>query len=93
MDIKDFPLPANVGEMHALLEQFAYILPEDKYQAIMGVLDKIEAENGIQSAEQGQEVLAEIINMLGFGSQSNKTLFSAFYDRRTSCEKISISQF
>lgn len=43
MDIKDFPLPANVGEMRALLAQFAYILPEDKYQAIMGVLDKIEA--------------------------------------------------
>ena len=72
MDIKDFPLPANVGETRALLAQFAYILPEDKYQAIMGVLDKIEAENGIQSAEQGQEVLAEIINMLGFGSQSNE---------------------
>lgn len=72
MDIKDFPMPANVGEMRALLAQFATFLPEDKYQAVLGILDKIDAENGIQSAEQGQAVLAEIINMLGFSGQSNE---------------------
>lgn len=64
MDIKDFPIPQNIGEMRNLLEQFAAFLPQDKYQAISNILAKIERENGISSDMEGQAILLEVLNML-----------------------------
>lgn len=64
MDIKDFPIPQNIGEMRNLLEQFAAFLPRDKYQAISDILAKIERENGISSDAEGQAILLEVLNML-----------------------------
>lgn len=64
MDIKDFPIPQNIGEMRNLLEQFAVFLPQDKYQAISDILAKIERENGISSDIEGQAMLLEVLNML-----------------------------
>ena len=72
MDIKDFPLPKNIAEMRSLLEQFAYILPSDKYQAINGILERIEKENGIKSDAEGQAVLLEVLNMLSIDNSSKE---------------------
>ncbi len=72
MDIKDFPLPQSIGEMRNLLEQFAPFLPHDKYQAVLGILDKLEKENGIQSDADGRALLAEVLNILSNDSNDEK---------------------
>ncbi len=64
MDIQDFPIPQNIGEMRNLLEQFAVFLPRDKYQTISDILARIERENGISSDVEGQAMLLEVLKML-----------------------------
>ena len=64
MDIKDFPLPANIEDMKKLLEQFAPFISQDKYQLINDVLLKLQSEDGIKNDTNGQEILLKVLGLL-----------------------------
>ena len=64
MDIKDFPLPANIEDMKELLEQFAPFISQDKYQLINDVLLKLQSEDGIKNDTNGQEILLKVLGLL-----------------------------
>ena len=64
MDIKDFPMPTNIDDMRALLEQFAPFISQEKYQLINDVLLKLQSEEGIKNDADGQALILQVLGLL-----------------------------
>lgn len=67
METSDFPIPKNLDEIKALLQQFEVFLPEDKRQIIWNTLNDIEQNGGIRNEAHGRELLVSLLNSLGLG--------------------------
>lgn len=55
----------SLEELKGFVTQFAMFLPEDKRNAILHTITQLEASGGIQSDEQGQRILQELLSNLG----------------------------
>ncbi len=65
METANFPIPQNLDEIKALLQQFEAFLPEDKRQIIWSTLNDIEQSGGIRDEAHGKELLASLLSALG----------------------------
>lgn len=58
-------MPGSLQDLKLLVQQFEMFLPEDKRHVIQNTIAQIEASGGIQSEEQGQQILAGLMQTLG----------------------------
>ena len=58
-------MPGSMEELKTLVQNFEMFLPEEQRRVIHNTIAQIESTGGIQSEEQGREILAGLMQSLG----------------------------
>ena len=58
-------MPGSMEELKKLVQNFEMFLPEEQRRVIQNTIAQMESTGGIQSEEQGREILAGLMQSLG----------------------------
>lgn len=58
-------MPGSMEELKKLVQNFEMFLPEEQRRVIHNTIAQMESASGIQSEEQGREILAGLMQSLG----------------------------
>ncbi|MBE6112829.1 MAG: hypothetical protein E7195_07455 [Peptococcaceae bacterium] len=58
-------MPGSMEELKKLVQNFEMFLPEEQRRVIHNTIAQMESAGGIQSEEQGREILAGLMQSLG----------------------------
>ena len=58
-------MPGSMEELKTLVQNFEMFLPEEQRRVIHNTIAQMESASGIQSEEQGREILAGLMQSLG----------------------------
>ena len=55
------PVPGNIQDLKALVQQFELFLPEEKRTVIQSIIADLEANGGIRDEAHGQQLLSQLL--------------------------------
>lgn len=59
----------RIEDLKLLIQQFEVFLPEDQRRLIQQILADIEASGGIKDDEHGQQLLAQLMQIVNLGGK------------------------